>query len=409
MFAVELPTGQIIPDEQTEMPSGDVIVDWIREYPVDPEQKIFRASPIFDSASSAVAWLYLLIVQRQWQTSPHLFTGPVTAVPLAERDAASAAKAGENPLNAYDGHAVSSGQQMPSYLFRGERGRYPYASTLGRCLLPWDSNKRPAQSDIVAAVTAESVCTHRFVKDFFGNKDMRRRFPWMADYNLAMRSAVARHYGFGSWFTDFTVDPAIAAWFATGAEARPPVAGELGVITVVDEARVGGFVPNLRYEKAASGISLRRWLVDVRRLFANSRFTVDNQTINWIGAPDFWARLRKARINLRLEIRHSYAPGPEVGRMWKQKWCSVEPKINDWLIFSHTYNDIHLAEQLIARMASRIYFVQDGSAFTQPLGNVTADHLMPGNDELTATIEAFKTAQNLNPGVAAAALWSASR
>lgn len=404
MFAIEFPDGRVLPDNRTALPQGDVIVDWVREYPVDPERTIFRASPIFDTASSAVTWLYYLIVQRQQQMSPHLFAQPVYGVPLVERNAAAIVNARANLIGTYDGYAVSDRQQMPAYLFRGERRRYPYASTLGRCLMPWYGKNPPAWSCIETAVKVESACTHRFVKEFFTNSDVRRHFPWLARYDLAMRSAVARHYGFSSWFTDFTVDPAIAAWFATGAESNPAKAGTLGVITVVDEARVSELLRIVRYEKAASGIYLRHWLVHLGTLFEHSFYNVGDRTFNQIGAPDFWAALRKSRINRRLEIRHSYAPGPEVPRMWTQKWCSIEARIRDFLVLSHSYHDMHLSEQLIARMAFRIYFVQDGSAFTQPIGGVVAHRLLPAFDELADAIEAFKTARNLNPGAAATAL-----
>jgi hypothetical protein len=220
-----------------------------------------------------------------------------------------------------------------------------------------------------------------------------------------MRSAVARHHGFSSWFTDFTVDPAIAVWFATGCETNLPAKGTLGVITIADEARLSRLLPRRRYERAASGISLRHWIVEFGSLLKQSLGDVGNLVVSQIGSKAFWDDLRKSKLNRRLEIRHSYAPGPEVSRMWGQKWCSIEASIKDFFVLKHSYADQSLAEQLIARMASRIYFLQDGSAFTQPLGRVTVAHLLPTEDDLADSIEAFKAAKNLNPGAATAALF----
>jgi len=406
----QLPDDQFVTDGRVRLPEQGS-VNWRREYPVDEAKTIYRVAPIFPDAASAVAWLETIIEDRRQDALEGM---PRERLPFGGLGSAYEKgffehnqPPGIGYTHQYEGYLQIEGQRLESLLFRGDiSASYRLMPTHSRYLLSGFVDGAVSRAEAIEALHAAGSRTSSFVENFFLDRDVQKQFPFVKGLPISNRAAIARHYGFSSWILDFTVDPAIAAFFATGADATPPKNGELGSFWVVDESYLEELLGEKPFIELNPGHESRMWgPVDIATMRVQAGRDLEKWYINRVGAPDFWD-FQAAELDEGFYLGLHYAPGLEVERMWQQKWCGVEPfpPIGDLppalrkgarQLGDPSYEYILNTQFLFQRLCSRVYFKQSGKLFELPERGITAAKLLPRDDDFLMCVENYNKRQGL--------------
>ena len=395
-----LPGGAVINDD----PSPGLVpqsVLWQTLFHVEDTGAISRVAPVFASAAVAVAWLRESM--RELRKFPWYTRRYPPELAIADRYSIDNGDVGLSADNNYSGLADAGGFPIPTFLFRGqERFEYSLLPTLARCLWPAVGQGIGTLGSAVKVNEAEQRITARFVKKFFGllNRSARRQFSWIKQLRMPRRAAIARHYGFYSWIVDHTVDPGIAAWFATGGPGNAPPGHGLGMISIIDEyrlTRLFGRPPNIvnyggYQERSWSGVSMEAVHQNASVLNGSTRVGSLTQGVFWEGLA------RNQRELERMCVRLCYTPGHEVLRMWNQRWCGVEA-----ICDGETWRRTITAYQIFSRITPCVLFQQNGKVYEEE--GITAAHLLPEHDDFSQAVKVFKDQHRLNPG----SIWNAGQ
>ena len=366
-------------------------VSWQPLFKVDPAGGVYRVAPVFGDATSAVTWLRDTVRGLRkfpWYQRKQL---PNFAFPdPRRRDMWS--ELGLGGLHNYSDLADSDGFPIPTFLFRGQEDIWhSFLPTLCRSLWPPIALGKGPFSVAKQANEAEQTLTSQFVKKFFRftNWSGRKTFPWLREMSLPRRAAIARHYGFYSWTMDFTLDPGIAAWFATG--GGHPREG-LGVIYVVDEHHLRSLFGKSQTIVNHTGFQRRSWDgIPIEKIHQNTAVLDGDRPIGSL-ISDFSRELKTVRRDIAdMNVQLSYTPGKEVDRMWQQKWCGLEVTCHN-----STWSRTVSCYQIFARMIGCVAFRQTGRAYEEE--GITARDLLNPDDSFSRAVESFKERHGLAPG-----------
>jgi hypothetical protein len=362
-------------------------INWHREYSCNDADTVHRIAPIFPDVGAAVDWLRRLIEKRQEgrQVLPRRrFPDLLTGKEALEYPAGP----GLGVTHQYEGYAETDFGPVPALLFRGQTStEHPAISTLLRAVWPaMVHGDGDADRAIEALHTAEKI-TARFAREFFSDKALKRQFDWLPKMETARRAAVARHYGFGSWVLDFTVDPAVAAIFAGGSDSgKDPY----GCIVVLDEQYLESIFNARPLIQQHTGFQSRTWrLVDVAKLEAATTVTVSGHTFNFVGAHSFLQEmLDSGKFKDGFQIANFYTPGIEVERMWQQKWCGVEIGDPRESIVARI-----LSAQIALRLYSRVFFLKSATKIPG------YERLLANTDPFSVAVNAWRVKEGLAPAL----------
>jgi hypothetical protein len=375
-----------------------------------PRETVFRVSPHFKDVNALVGWLDAATRIRRERPEYVIPRKTFPDFALGNFDSGESAL-GVGPTHQYEGYAFNGEQPLHALLVRGESGVNPLASTLNRCLALHFQWKVPF-SEVKHALTAEVACTNTFVKKFFSDGPVIKEFPWVKTLSLELRAAIARHHGYYNWFIDFTVDPSVAAWFATNGTGQPPPRGKRGLFTIIDERWLNTLIGQDATRISRPGFETREWQpATMNAVRARATRVIEGKEINVIGDGKFWSDVLSGELKDKMSVSHHYAPGLEVERMWRQKWCAVEAGAN---LRTSSFRELYSAELVLARLASRAYFTQSGFTFTSPPTGIDRKVLWPSTEEgndpgidlFARAVRRFGERLGLQPGRASGALWA---
>lgn len=426
IFAFQPPGGGILTDIRARAPEQSAVKEWRREYPLDDAKTIHRVAPVFRSPTLALEWLDKILKDRREAAAMGISRTRMKdlGVMAGKSEAFDYHLAGIGVTHQYEGYLTSEGKPLEPFLFRGETTpNYPLIPTLSRCF--WDAwlEGNIPRDKARAALHAEELATHRFVHEFFSDPTSTRQFPFLKTVPIEYRAAIARHHGFSTWTLDFTVDPSVAAFFATGSGGMSPPKGTLGVIAILDEAYLREILgdPLITLHP---GYESRGWHgVEPELMRRNASVGLEEFGVDRIGPKSFWD-LQKAELSEGFFLAHHYAPGIEVERMWHQKWCGVEPmipigKLPLWLrllfkilrqkstIGEPTLESIINMQVVFHRLSCRIFFEHTGVPFRAPGTKASLQTLLPPNDSFALCVADFCQRAGLAPSAATKALFAA--
>lgn len=377
---------EVLPD------SADI--RWTKLFPIDDEKKYFKVAPVFPNASRAVQWLRSTTeYARQLPLYSRMSMPDFTTAALEQIH-----EAGLGVMNNYDELCDRQGAPVPAILFRGQRSTSEdLLPTLARSIcLPVLLGKGTLKEAIDVNET-EQECTSFFVTRFFEECSNMPGFDWLAELSMQRRAAIARHHGFYSWITDYTLDPGVAAVFASGGGSATPPQEGYGVIYIVDEHDLAQKLQSEPTIINHVGYQERSWTkIKMETVLNNCAVRSGGNSVGTLILPSFWKQLRDRHRALdHFCLRLCFAPGMEAERMWNQKWCGVEAGCDD-----ETWTRIITAYQVFARITGCVLFHQTGEVYLEPTSDITADRLLPRDDQLEAAIVNFMNRHGLKPGAA---------
>jgi hypothetical protein len=386
-------SGEILASDHAVFPQS-LEIHWKTLFPIDERREYLKVAPVFPDAASAVRWLRNTMAYSQQLPSYSRVSLPdFTTVPFDQIH-----ESGMGVMNNYGELVRHDGAPTPTFLFRGQRDNSEaLLPTLARPLwLPVGLGKGTLK-EAIRVNEAEQKCTSFFVNKFFKEFSKKPGFEWLAELSVQRRAAIARHHGFYSWIMDYTLDPGIAAFFASsGGSTAPPREG-IGGIYIVDEHDLSQMLQCKPAIVNHVGYQERSWTkIKMETILPNCAVNFGGKAVGTLILPSFWEQLRQhGRALEQFCLRLSFAPGMEAHRMWNQKWCGVEAICDD-----ETWTRIVTAYQFFARIIGCVFFRQTGSVYCEPEANITMDGLLPRNDHLENAIVEFKNHHGLKPGEA---------
>lgn len=393
LHVIEIPGDRLASDDEL-MDSIEGRVDWVRRCKVDDEGLAWRLDPVFESAADCVAWLHEAEAILDQRPDRGETLGPVLSL-----DGGATLP---SLLSQYKSAFTQDGVATPGRLYRGEQetGRISLPTLLRLAWLT-DTEDTDLRAEAEAALHAEQMTTHRFTSTFFDDFGVRSLFPEVSRMSIPLRAAIARHYGFLSWFLDFTVEAEIAAYFATGGgEVHRPFEGR-GCISVIDESEL-----QLRFQTNPSieghrGYQSRGWYgIPLERLRENYTLGPLAPGLDALAPPKFWKSMNESpSMKGGLSVRSFYTPGPDVERMWRQRWCGFE---NDNVFATADAAERMNCLVVFERMWGHFLFEHTGAVHESPTRGVTQASLFP-SDLFTRCVENFKHSEGLTPGAHAKA------
>ncbi|MGR3302975.1 MAG: FRG domain-containing protein [Candidatus Scalindua sp.] len=374
-------------------------IRWKKLFPLDDEKKYFKVAPAFPNASSAVQWLRSTTEYARQLPSYSRFSRPGYTTATFDK----VHESGLGGMNNYGELCDRNGLPVPAILFRGQRSTSEdLLPTLARSLCLHVLLGKGTLKEAINVNETEQECTSFFVSKFFEECSNMPGFGWLAELNMQRRAAIARHHGFYSWIIDYTLDPGVAALFASGGGSATLPREGYGVIYIVDEHDLSQKLQSKPTIINHVGYQERSWTkIKMETVQRNCTVTFGDNPIGTLILPSFWKQLQDRHRALdSFCLRLCFAPGTEAERMWNQKWCGVGATCDD-----ETWTRIITAYQVFARITGCVLFHQTGKVYREPATNITADELLPPDDQLEAAIVNFKNRHGLKPGAATHDFW----
>ena len=369
-------------------------IHWAKLFPLDDKKKYFKVAPVFPNVSHAVHWLRSTTEYARQHPLYSRISRPAFTTATFDQIHES----GLWVMNNYSELCDRQGAPVPAILFRGHRSTSEdLLPILARPLcLPVLQGKGTLEEAINVNETEQEI-TLFFVTRFFEECSNMPGFEWPAKLSMQRRAAIARHHGFYSWIIDYTLDPGVAAIFASGGGSATLPREGYGIIYIIDEYDLAQKLQSKPTIINHVGYQERSWTkIKMETVMRNCTVTVGDNPVGTLILPSFWKQLRDCHRTLaRFCVRLCFAPGMEAERMWNQKWCGVEAICDD-----ETWMRIITAYQIFARITGCILFHQKGEVYHEPATNITEDELLPPDDQLEAAIVNFKNRHGLKPGAA---------
>jgi tetratricopeptide (TPR) repeat protein len=381
-------------------------VEWAPLFDVDASG-LKRVAPIFSNAAAAVSWLRQAVEEKRklpWYSrkrepdfASELPTGPLGVGEL-----------GLGLMNNYRKLIHEDGFLISTFLYRGQENvQYPFVPTLARPLWQPIGLGKGSFDGAQKALSAEEQCTNHFTTKFFADTTIQGRFDWLNRMSVPRRAAIARHHGFYSWTIDFTLDPGIAAWFATGGAAKKAPTKGFGIIQVIDEHELTQVFGKESWIINHPGYQERSWSgvneVNMEIVLKNTSVVRSSKRVGALIDGDWWSQIKSRRRALKKLCCDLYfTPGMEVERMWQQKWCGLEATCSNMGLA-----EIITAYQVLSRIVDCVMFRHTGSVYEDANAQISYEHLLPSRDAFSLAVEEYKQAHQLNPGSFAGAFMRA--